>query len=235
MTRLVVSAGALAEQADGAAAAGQAGRIAELFAAHAARENDVLLPALLANSDVDLAGLLAQMHRVQKEMKAAPAGGANGRDPQAALLGLLLEAARALARSGQRDLACRLTAAAWALLRGDRPDLAVTAIRALHGLARRADGGAARAASPGGHGGAGAREPVLDVRDLAPAQRHETIFAAHHALAPGAGFVLVNDHDPKPLRYQFQAEHAGQFSWDSLEAGPEAWRVRIGRPPRSAC
>ena len=108
MTRLVVSAGALAEQADGAAAAGQAGRIAELFAAHAARENDVLLPALLANSDVDLAGLLAQMHRVQKEMKAAPAGGANGRDPQAALLGLLLEAARALARSGQRDLACRL-------------------------------------------------------------------------------------------------------------------------------
>jgi uncharacterized protein (DUF2249 family) len=41
--------------------------------------------------------------------------------------------------------------------------------------------------------------------------------------------VLVNDHDPRPLRYQFEAEHAGRYSWDYLEAGPEVWRVRIGR------
>jgi len=41
--------------------------------------------------------------------------------------------------------------------------------------------------------------------------------------------VLVNDHDPKPLRYQFQAEHPGEFTWDYLESGPEAWRVRIAR------
>ena len=55
------------------------------------------------------------------------------------------------------------------------------------------------------------------------------IFAACQALAPGAGFVLVNDHDPKPLRYQFQAEHPGEFTKDYLESGPEAWRVRIAR------
>jgi uncharacterized protein (DUF2249 family) len=42
--------------------------------------------------------------------------------------------------------------------------------------------------------------------------------------------VLVNDHDPKPLRYQFEAEHAGEFTWEYLESGPEVWRVRIGRP-----
>jgi uncharacterized protein (DUF2249 family) len=48
-------------------------------------------------------------------------------------------------------------------------------------------------------------------------------------LLPGAGFVLVNDHDPTPLRYQFEAEHAGAFTWDYLEAGPAAWRVRVGR------
>ncbi|MHB1850368.1 MAG: DUF2249 domain-containing protein [Acidimicrobiales bacterium] len=71
---------------------------------------------------------------------------------------------------------------------------------------------------------------VLDVRQLAPARRHESIFAAHAALLPGAGFVLVNDHDPKPLRYQFEAEHAGEFTWDYLERGPGVWRVRIGRP-----
>jgi uncharacterized protein (DUF2249 family) len=69
----------------------------------------------------------------------------------------------------------------------------------------------------------------LDVRDLVPAQRHETIFQTYHALNPGDGFVLVNDHDPKPLYYQFQAEHSGEFDWDYLEQGPEVWKVRIGR------
>jgi len=42
--------------------------------------------------------------------------------------------------------------------------------------------------------------------------------------------VLVNDHDPKPLYYQFAAEYPDRFTWDYLEAGPEVWKVRIGRP-----
>ncbi len=71
--------------------------------------------------------------------------------------------------------------------------------------------------------------PTLDVRDLPPAERHEQIFATYGALEPGTAFVLVNDHDPKPLRYQFEAEHAGDFTWDYLESGPRTWRVRIGR------
>ena len=70
----------------------------------------------------------------------------------------------------------------------------------------------------------------LDVRTLVPAQRHRQIFAAFDALPAGGAFVLVNDHDPKPLRYQFAAEHPGGFTWDYLEAGPDVWRVRIGRP-----
>jgi len=69
----------------------------------------------------------------------------------------------------------------------------------------------------------------LDVRTEPPARRHELIFDTYEQLEPGTGFVLVNDHDPKPLYYQFAAEHAGQFSWDYLEEGPEVWRVRIGR------
>ena len=48
-------------------------------------------------------------------------------------------------------------------------------------------------------------------------------------LAPQESFELVNDHDPKPLYYQLEADYSGQFSWDYLEAGPEVWRVRIGR------
>jgi uncharacterized protein (DUF2249 family) len=69
----------------------------------------------------------------------------------------------------------------------------------------------------------------LDVRAEAPARRHELIFDTYGALAPGASFVLVNDHDPKPLYYQFAAEHAGEFAWEPLEQGPTTWRVRIGR------
>ncbi|NLG21163.1 MAG: DUF2249 domain-containing protein [Actinomycetales bacterium] len=69
----------------------------------------------------------------------------------------------------------------------------------------------------------------LDVRELIPRDRHTTIFETYTALEPETAFVLVNDHDPKPLYYQFQAEHTGQFSWEYLEEGPEVWRVRIGR------
>lgn len=70
---------------------------------------------------------------------------------------------------------------------------------------------------------------VLDVRRLVPAQRHQQIFATWGKLEPGARFMLVNDHDPKPLYYQFDAEHHGEFSWNYVEQGPEVWRVEIGR------
>lgn len=69
----------------------------------------------------------------------------------------------------------------------------------------------------------------LDVRPLAPAQRHEQIFATFAALAAGTAFVLVNDHDPKPLYHRFAAENPGEFTWEPVEAGPRVWRVRIGR------
>ncbi|MDA8346251.1 MAG: DUF2249 domain-containing protein [Thermaerobacter sp.] len=70
---------------------------------------------------------------------------------------------------------------------------------------------------------------LLDVRSLVPMQRHTAIFATFDGLKPGEAFELVNDHDPKPLYYQFEAEHAGTFTWDYLEQGPQVWRVRIGR------
>jgi uncharacterized protein (DUF2249 family) len=73
-------------------------------------------------------------------------------------------------------------------------------------------------------------DAILDVRTEPPARRHELIFDTYHAREPGQGFVLVNDHDPKPLWYQFDAEYAGAYSWDYLEEGPQVWRVRIGKP-----
>ena len=73
-------------------------------------------------------------------------------------------------------------------------------------------------------------DQTLDVRSEPPARRHELIFDTYHGLGPGEGFELVNDHDPKPLWYQFEAEYKGDYSWDYLEEGPEVWRVRIGKP-----
>ncbi|HWL46251.1 MAG TPA: DUF2249 domain-containing protein [Sphingomonadaceae bacterium] len=70
---------------------------------------------------------------------------------------------------------------------------------------------------------------AVDVRSLIPAQRHAKIFQLVDELAPGGAFVLVNDHDPKPLYYQLEAEHPGQFSWSYLERGPTVWRVEIGK------
>lgn len=69
----------------------------------------------------------------------------------------------------------------------------------------------------------------IDVRQLAPRERHPLIFSTFRALAPATAMELVNDHDPKPLYYQMQAEMPGQFAWDYLEAGPEQWQVRITR------
>lgn len=71
---------------------------------------------------------------------------------------------------------------------------------------------------------------ILDVRSLVPAERHRSIFATYDRLTAGGKFVLVNDHDPRPLYYQFEAEHRGEFSWRYLEQGPQIWRVEIGRP-----
>lgn len=71
--------------------------------------------------------------------------------------------------------------------------------------------------------------PALDVRQLPPAKRHPLIFQTFEALKPRDAFILVNDHDPKPLYYQFKFEQEGRFSWDYLEQGPEVWRVRIGK------
>jgi uncharacterized protein (DUF2249 family) len=72
-------------------------------------------------------------------------------------------------------------------------------------------------------------QTVVDVRTIVPRERHPLIFSTFAGLQPGQDFLLVNDHDPKPLYYQFQAELGSAFEWQYLEQGPEVWRVRIGR------
>lgn len=75
---------------------------------------------------------------------------------------------------------------------------------------------------------------TVDVRTIAPRERHPLIFGTFDRLAAGEALLLVNDHDPKPLFYQFQAESKGEFTWDYLESGPEVWQVKIGKPAGAA-
>jgi uncharacterized protein (DUF2249 family) len=67
----------------------------------------------------------------------------------------------------------------------------------------------------------------MDVRPHPPAKRHEMIFEAFDALNPGEAFVFINDHDPKPLYYQMEAESEESFEWEYLETMPEEWKIKI--------
>lgn len=67
----------------------------------------------------------------------------------------------------------------------------------------------------------------IDVRTIPPRDRHPLIFEALDALPQGESIRLVNDHDPVPLRYQLEATRPGQFSWSTVEDGPERWTVEI--------
>jgi uncharacterized protein (DUF2249 family) len=168
----------LARARTSGAMAASAGAVRALFEAHLAKENDDLLPELVAH-DVDLARLLEGMHEIL--------GGGH-----------------------------------------------------THGAAEP-EGESSGGCGCGGCGCGGGAEvdaasaPVdvvasdLDVRAMPPALRHEQIFARVADLAPGGSFVLCNDHDPKPLRYQLDAERPGEITWDYLDEGPQVWRVRIGR------
>lgn len=76
---------------------------------------------------------------------------------------------------------------------------------------------------------------TVDVREIPPRERHPLIFSTFEKMPNGKAFQLVNDHDPKPLFYQFQAEFPGRFEWQYLEQGPDTWRVRVGKVSTECC
>lgn len=68
---------------------------------------------------------------------------------------------------------------------------------------------------------------ILDVRNIIPRERHPKIFNTFDGLRAGEMMVLINDHDPKPLKYQLEAERPGQMEWKYIEQGPDIWKVEI--------
>jgi uncharacterized protein (DUF2249 family)/quercetin dioxygenase-like cupin family protein len=59
--------------------------------------------------------------------------------------------------------------------------------------------------------------------------KHPKIFQRFDALEVGESFVLINNHDPKHLREEFETDHPGEFVWEYLQRGPERWEIRISR------
>jgi hypothetical protein len=160
----------LANASTGAEAAREAEAMAALFAVHVAKENDLLIPLLLDDDEVDLAQLLVQMHHLTEAAheETSFSEDAPVPDPEAVLLSLLLEAVTGLAKAGQGDRACKLAASAWAALRVPRPELAVRVTAALHKLVRLVTAEPVTLRPTGDGRGAGT-DPELDVRDPAPA------------------------------------------------------------------
>ena len=150
---------------------------------------------------------------------------ANERDEAlSALDRLLVRALVKLAEAGeqQRHIACTLAARACSVLRDAEPREAERFNGLLHRLTRVQY-------NPPEEESPMSQARILDVRPLIPMERHRQIFETYRALKPGESFVLVNDHDPRPLYYQFDAEHTGEFSWNYLQQGPATWQVEIGR------
>jgi uncharacterized protein (DUF2249 family) len=69
----------------------------------------------------------------------------------------------------------------------------------------------------------------LDVRSHQPQKRHDLVFDRYGSLEKDEAFILVNDHDPKPLYYQMKEEMDGDVRWEYLKQDDGEWKVLIGK------
>jgi uncharacterized protein (DUF2249 family) len=74
-----------------------------------------------------------------------------------------------------------------------------------------------------------AHTTVVDVRHVPLWRRLPSILHDFDQLAPGDAIELIVDLDPWPLRSYFEATRAGACAWQTLDDGPQTWRVRLTR------
>jgi uncharacterized protein (DUF2249 family) len=70
---------------------------------------------------------------------------------------------------------------------------------------------------------------TVRVTEYPPHLKHKVIFETFDSLNPSEAMEIINDHDPRPLHYQFDATRRGIFTWEYLEQGPDVFRIKIGR------
>ena len=72
-------------------------------------------------------------------------------------------------------------------------------------------------------------DPRLDVREIPRERRHATVIATVGAVAVGEALVLIAPHEPRPVLAEIAQRYPGEFTTESLQAGPEVWQVRLRR------
>ena len=74
-------------------------------------------------------------------------------------------------------------------------------------------------------------EQTLDLRDVPPPERHPKIFEAFEKLDSGEALTLVNDHEPRPLFYEMQAE-VDEFDADDYEVEQHGETEFVAKLPK---
>lgn len=67
----------------------------------------------------------------------------------------------------------------------------------------------------------------IDLRPLAARERQPLVFNTFRSLGAGEAIEFIADADPSLMQQQFRADWPGRFAWDTLQDGPDVWRVRI--------
>lgn len=70
---------------------------------------------------------------------------------------------------------------------------------------------------------------TVNATEYPPHLKHKVIFETFNNLQPSEAMLLINDHDPVPLRFQFESMHAGNFAWEYIEQGPTTFQVKISK------
>ena len=68
---------------------------------------------------------------------------------------------------------------------------------------------------------------TINATEYPPHLKHKVIFETFDALQSVEAMLLVNDHDPKPLRFQFQSTLPDKFEWEYIEQGPVTFQIKI--------
>jgi uncharacterized protein (DUF2249 family) len=69
----------------------------------------------------------------------------------------------------------------------------------------------------------------LDLRSLPTWERHARIFSAFDELRDGTVLTVITDHEPRPLRLQFEQLYPDEFVWDQRHLGIARWEVSLRR------
>lgn len=73
----------------------------------------------------------------------------------------------------------------------------------------------------------------VDAREIPPVDRHDQIHQTFADMDPGETLTLINDHDPKPLYYEMEAE-VSAFDADSYVVEREAPSRFVAQFPKAA-